>query len=147
MSQMLTHTLRLPDEWQIEVLRLLDSARQTVNATLVTLWPRLDEFANGENRAWKQLTGLLPAPHANGSRQWRCEAETAGRILRAQAARKAAFDSLRPILSEGLIRPATEKSPARKDRRALLQSVTDLREQAGEDADKLGLLLNVLERV
>lgn len=44
------------------------------------------------------------------------------------------------------MRPTTEKYPARKDRRALLQSASDLREQAGDEADKLGLLLNVLEQ-
>jgi putative transposase len=82
----------------------------------------------------------------NGSRQWRCEAETAGRILRAQAARKAAFDLVRPILTEDLIQPATEKYPAKKDRRALLQSASDLRARAGNEADQLGLLLNVLEQ-
>jgi putative transposase len=145
--QLLTHTLRLPDEQQVAVLRWLAFARQSVNTVLTTLWPRLDEFAEGEHQAWKQLVALLPPPHRNGSRQWRCEAETAGRILRAQAARKGAFDLMRPLLTEGLIRPATEGYPAKKNRRVLLQRIIDLRTQVGDDGHNLGLLLNVMEQV
>lgn len=144
--QTLTHTLRLPDDRQAAALRLLEASRHTVNAVLAQLWPRLDEFADGEHQAWKHLTGLCAAPHAHGNRQWRCEAETAGRILRSQAARQAAFDQLRPVLTEGVIKPATEKSRARKDRKALLQTVKDLRAKVGDDADALGLLLNVAEQ-
>jgi predicted RNA-binding Zn-ribbon protein involved in translation (DUF1610 family) len=66
--------------------------------------------------------------------------------LRAQAARKAAFDSILPILTEGLIVPADGKRPARKNRKELLKRVTDLREQTGDDADKLMLLMNVTEQ-
>jgi putative transposase len=144
--QLLTHSLRLPDACQADALRLLATSRESVNAVLVMLWPRLDEFVDGQHQAWKHLTSLLPAPHANGSRQWRCEAETAGRILRSQAARKAAFDALRTVLTEGLIQLATPKYRARKDRRALLQTVRDLRAKAADDADALGLLLNVAEQ-
>lgn len=145
-TQSLTHTFRLPDSCQADALRLLAAAQESVNTALVALWPRLGEFAGGKFQAWKHLTGLLPAPHAHGSRQWRCEAETTGRILRSQAARKAAFDALRPVLTEGLIQPATPKYRARKDRRALLQTVRDLHARTGDDADALGLLLNVAEQ-
>jgi putative transposase len=145
-AQVLTYTLRLPDAMQADALRLLETARQTTNTIIETLWPRLDEFADGARYAWKHVTALLPALHAHGSRQWRCEAETAGRILRAQAARKAAFDSLQPILSEGLIVPADGTRTARKNRKELLRRVADLREQLGDDADKLTLLTNVIEQ-
>jgi putative transposase len=149
-SQILTHMLRLPDERQAAAVRLLAATRQTVNAMWVALWPRLDAFAHdadvSAHQAWKQLTALVAAPHANGSRQWRCEAETAGRILRSQAARKAAFEALRPVLTEGLIQPATEQSRARKDRRALLQTVQALRAQVGDEAEALGLRLHVAEQ-
>jgi len=82
--QVLTHTLRLPDEQQAQALRWLAFSRNTVNTVLTSLWPHLDEFSGGKHQAWKQVLSLLAAPHQNGSRQWRCEAETAGRILRAQ---------------------------------------------------------------
>jgi hypothetical protein len=144
--QVLTHTLRLPDEQQAQALRWLAFSRNTVNTVLRSLWLHLDEFSGGKHQAWKQVLSLLAAPHQNGSRQWRCEAETAGRILRAQAARKAAFETVRPLLSEGLIRPGSGQYPARKDRRALLQSVSDLRGHSGDEASKAGLWLNVLEQ-
>jgi len=71
---------------QADTLRLLDASRQVTNTVIETLWPRLDEFADGKFQAWKHLTGLMDSPDPHGNRQWRCEAETAGRILRAQAA-------------------------------------------------------------
>ena len=144
--QILTYTLRLPDDYQAPALRLLASARQTVNQVLETLWPQLDQFADGAGYAYKQLMTYLPQVHTHGNRQWRCEAETAGRILRAQAARKAAFDGLHPLMTEGLIRPATEKYPAKKDRRVLLQKVSELRGAQGDDAERAGVLINVLEQ-
>jgi len=131
---------------QADTLRWLEISRQVTNAAIVELWPRLDEFADGKFQAWKHLTGLMDSPDPHGNRQWRCEAETAGRILRAQAARKSAFDLLVPILSEGLIMPADGKRPARKNRKELLKRITDLREQIGDDADKLILLTNVMEQ-
>ena len=159
-TQLLTSTLRLPDGLQADTLRLLDAARQVTNTVMETLWPRLDEFADGQfarvprfaragrqAQAWKHLTGLMDSPDPHGSRQWRCEAETAGRLLRAQAARKVAFDSILLLLSEGLFLPADGKRPARKNRQELLKRVTDLREQMGDDADKLMLLTNVMEQV
>ena len=47
--------------------------------------------------------------------------EQAGRILRAQATRRQVFLSVLPLLSEGLIRPAEGKRPAKKDYRARIE--------------------------
>jgi hypothetical protein len=52
--QVLTHTLRLPDEQQAAALRWLAFSRNTVNTVLTSLWPRLDEFSGGMHQAWKQ---------------------------------------------------------------------------------------------
>ncbi len=54
-----------------------------------------------------------------------------------------------PLLSEGLIRPAEEKRPARKDQRQIKEQVRALRAQmhdAGEDADAFMAMTNVLEQ-
>src|SRR6266568_725796 len=71
--QPLSYELRLPDAVQAAALRLLDSSLEVINATVAALWERLDDFGERET---------------NGDRQWRCEAEQAGRILRGQAERK-----------------------------------------------------------
>ena len=71
--------------------------------------------------------------------------EQAGRILRAQATRKQVFLSVLPLLSEGLIRPAEGKRPARKDYRAIKEQVRQLRE-ASEDADAFMAMTNVVEQ-
>jgi putative transposase len=114
--QILSYPLRLPDEAQSDALRLLDASKQTVNQVLAQLWPALDLF--GERRpgpAWKHVTELLDSPNPHGNRQWRCEVETAGRILRAQAQRKQWFETIVPILTDGFIRPKTEQRPAGKN--------------------------------
>lgn len=144
--QILTTTLRLPDRLQEDALRLLEMSRQTVNNTLEALWPRLSEFGDGQGPAWKQVVGLVEAPAEQPSRVWRCEAETAGRILRSQAARKAAFDSLRGVLSEALIIAGEGTRRAHKNRRELSAHITALRDRVGNDADKLSLLMNVAEQ-
>ena len=87
--QPLTYDVRLPDEAQADALRLLDASRSVVNQTLTFLWSHLDDF--GERTvgpAWKQVGQYMGSPHYHGDRQWRCESETVGRILRAQAERK-----------------------------------------------------------
>src|SRR5215469_8982262 len=67
-----------------------------------------------------------PLPH--GHRQWRCEAEQAGRILRGQAERKQHFALMLPLLSQGMIQPKTETKRAGKNRKAIKQALVDLRE-------------------
>src|SRR5690348_5567294 len=93
--QPLSYDLRLPDAAQADALRLLEASRVVVNALLVTLWPSLDAFG-GEHSgsAWKQVLALMASPDPHGSRQFRCEAETAGRILRSQASRKQVFERI-----------------------------------------------------
>src|SRR5258707_15078723 len=100
--QPLTYDVRLPDKAQADALRLLDASKAVVNAALAILWPNLDEF--GSERivpAWKQVGKYMGSPQYHGDRQWSCESETVGRILRAQAERKKAFLLIKPILTEG----------------------------------------------
>ena len=82
--QPLSYDIRLPDEVQADALRLLDASRAVVNAALVQLWPSLDAFMEDHaGPAWKQVGEFIRSPDPHGDRQWRCESETAGRIMRA----------------------------------------------------------------
>src|SRR5713101_9564884 len=118
--QPLSYAIRLPDEVQQDALRLLDASRSVVNAALIKLWPKLDDFLQTRRGpAWKHVVELIDSPDPHGNRQWRCEAETAGRIMRAQAERKQVFQTIQPILSDGFIRPKDEKQPAGKNRKAI----------------------------
>src|SRR5215469_876959 len=100
--QPLSYDIRLPDEAQADALRLLDASRAVVNALLVRLWPLLDEFGGQRSGpAWKQVVAMTESPDPHGDRQFRCESETAGRILREQASRKQVFARVQPILSDG----------------------------------------------
>lgn len=110
-QQPLSYDVRLPDEAQADALRLLEASRSVVNTLLTHLWPCLDEFG-GEHPgpAWKQVVSMTASPDPHGDRQFRCEAETAGRILRAQAERKQIFLLIQPILSDGFISPKTENA-------------------------------------
>ena len=88
-QQPLSYDIRLPDEAQVDALRLLDASRQVVNLALEQLWPSLDAFMTERTGpAWKHVVKLIGSPNPHGDRQWRCEAETAGRIMRGQAERK-----------------------------------------------------------
>src|SRR5258708_7458888 len=132
-SQMLSYPLRLPDVVQADALRLLDASREVINATLLALWPRLDEFGTRETTyAYQQVIALIGPSSPHGERQWRCEAEQAGRILRAQAQRKQQFALILPLLEQGMILPKLEKQPARKNRQAIKAALAALRE---EDSD------------
>jgi putative transposase len=71
--------------------------------------------------------------------------EQAGRILRAQATRKQVFLTILPLLSEGLIRPAEGKRPAKKDYRLIKEKVRALRAES-EDADAFMAMTNVIEQ-
>jgi putative transposase len=95
--QPLSYDLRLPDEAQTDALRLLDASKRIVNAALIALWPRLDEFMSDQTGpAWKQVVAMMDSPDRHGDRQWQCEAETVGRLLRAQAQRKQVFGLIKP---------------------------------------------------
>jgi putative transposase len=111
--QPLTYDVRLPDEAQADALRLLDHSRVVINQALALLWPYLDEFGGDRvGPAWKQVGTYIASPFPHGDRQWRCESEVAGRVLRAQTERKKAFALVAPILSDGFIRPKTDTRPA-----------------------------------
>lgn len=150
----LSYDLRLPEEAQADALRLLDASRAVVDATLTQLWPSLDVFATDRTgNAWKQVAQQMGSPDPHGDRQWRCESETAGRILRSQATRKRAFSLIQPILTDGFIWPKTERKPAGKNRRAIKEALTALKQvqveaQSGqEEGDTIFVALqNVVEQ-
>jgi len=145
--QPLTYDVRLPDEAQADALRLLDASRSVVNQALMLLWPLLDEFGSERAEpAWKQVGKYTGSPAYHGDRQWRCESETVGRILRAQAERKKAFELILPILSDGLLRPKTDKRPAGKNRPAIKEAITTLHKSLEEDETSFVTLQNVVEQ-
>ncbi|HYU76943.1 MAG TPA: zinc ribbon domain-containing protein [Ktedonobacteraceae bacterium] len=145
-QQSLSYPLRLPNEAQADALRLLDVSREVVNTVITSLWPRLDEFSTRETKyAYKQVEEMMSSPVAHGHRQWRCEAEQAGRILRGQAERKSAFALILPILEQGMIQPKTETKRAGKNRKAIKQALTDLRE-ANSDGGNAVELQSLIEQ-
>src|SRR5260221_8128678 len=149
-TQTLSFPIRLPDARQAEALRLLDASREAINQILVELWPHLDRFVSDRTGpAWKHVEKHLLTRSGHGNRQERNEMEQAGRMLRAQASRKQVFQTILPLLGEGLIRPAEGNRPARKDHRQITEQVRALRTQmhdAGEDADAFMAMTNVLEQ-
>jgi putative transposase len=145
--QPLTYEVRLPDETQADALRLLDASREVVNAALAILWPHLDEFGSDRvGPAWKQVGKYIGSPSPHGARQWRCESEVVGRVLRAQAERKKAFELVAPMLSDGFIRPKTDKRPAGKNRPAIKEAITTLQKSLEEDDISFVALQNVMEQ-
>lgn len=145
--QALTYDVRLPNEAQADALRLLDASRQVVNQALTLLWPHLDEF--GERTAgpaWKHVGKLMGSPDFHGDRQWRCESEVVGRLLRAQAERKKAFLLVAPILSDGFIRKSTESRQAGKNRPAIKEAITTLQKSLEDDETSFMTLQNVIEQ-
>jgi len=145
--QPLSYDIRLPDEVQADALRLLDASRSVVNALLARLWPRLDEF-RGERSgpAWKQVVAMTGSPDPHGDRQFRCESETAGRIMRAQAERKQVFALIQPMLSDGFIRPKTEKQPAGKNRKSIKEGIEALQKTLEDDDTAFVTMQNVVEQ-
>ncbi|HEX9133292.1 MAG TPA: transposase [Ktedonobacteraceae bacterium] len=138
--QPLSYELRLPDAVQAAALRLLDASREVINATVATLWERLDEFGERKTKyAYKQVTALIGSSEPHGDRQWRCEAEQAGRILRGQADRKKQFALLLPMLEAGMIQPKTEKKPAGKNRKAIKAALACLREENSDGGSAVEL--------
>jgi putative transposase len=136
-AQPLSYDLRLPEAAQSDALRLLDASRAVINQALIALWLHLDQFAaERSGPAWKQVDSLLSSPAPHGSRQWRCEAEVVGRILRAQAERKHSFERVAPILSAGFIRPKTERRPAGKESTVIAAAVASLRRDLDRDPDR-----------
>ncbi|HKV03380.1 MAG TPA: zinc ribbon domain-containing protein [Ktedonobacteraceae bacterium] len=145
--QPLSYDVRLPDEAQADALRLLDASRAVVNALLARLWPRLDEFMGERSGpAWKQVGVMMGSPDQHGDRQFRCESETAGRIMRAQAERKQVFALIQPILTEGFIRPKEGKRPAGKHRKQIKEAIEALQKTLQDDETAFVTLQNVVEQ-
>lgn len=139
-KQLLSYPLRLPDEIQADALRLLDVSREAINRTVAALWDRLDEFSTRTSPyAYKQVEEMLSPPLAHGHRQWRCEAEQAGRILRGQAARKQQFALIHPVLTHGMIQPKTNAKRGGKNRQAIKQAVRNLREADSDGGNSVEL--------
>ena len=139
-QQSLSYPLRLPDEIQADALRLLDVARSVINTAVTALWDRLDEFTIRTNSyAYKQVEEMMAPPVVHGHRQWRCEAEQAGRILRGQAERKQQFATILPLLEEGMIQPKTDTKRAGKNRRVIKQALADLRDTASDGGNAVEL--------
>src|SRR5258708_28326786 len=115
-TQTLSFPIRLPDVMQAEALRLLDASRIAINQIVEEMWPQLDLFASDRTGpAWKQVERHLFTRSGHGNRQERCEMEQAGRMLRAPASPKQAFQSIMPLLSERVIRPAQGTRPTRPE--------------------------------
>jgi putative transposase len=145
-TQMLSFPLRLPDCMQAESLCLLDESRLAINVIIEELWASLDEFAGDRKGiAWKQVEHYLVTRSGHGSRQERCEMEQAGRILRAQATRKQVFQTILPLLTDELIKPAEGKRKAHKDYRLIKEKVSALRE-ALDEPDSYMAMTNVIEQ-
>jgi putative transposase len=145
--QPLSYDVRLPDEAQADALRLLDASRAVVNALLARLWPRLDEFMGQRSGpAWKQVVAMTGSPDPHGDRQFRCESETAGRILRAQAERKQVFALIQPILTEGFIRPKEGKREASKNREQINEAIEALQKRLADDETAFVSMQNVVEQ-
>ena len=139
-QQALSYPLRLPDEAQLDALRLLDVSREVINAIMTSLWDRLDEFGVRTNAyAYKQLEEMIESKGSHGHRLWRCEAEQAGRMLRGQAERKKQFALILPLLEQGMMRPKTETKRAGKHRKAIKQALTDLREANADGGNTVEL--------
>ncbi len=146
-QQPLSYDIRLPDEVQEDALRLLDASRLVVNAALIKLWPKLDDFLQARaGPAWKHVVELIDSPDPHGNRQWRCEAETAGRIMRGQAERKQVFALIQPILSNGFMRPKTEQRPAGKNRKTIKEAIEALQKTLEDDETAFITLQNVVEQ-
>jgi hypothetical protein len=136
----LSYPLRLPDAIQADALRLLEVSRDVINWAVTALWERLDEFATRTNpHAYKQVEALLAPPVPHGHRQWRCEAEQAGRILRSQAERKQHFALILPLLSHGMIRPQTDTQRAGKHRTAIKHALVALRDTTADGGQAVEL--------
>jgi len=138
--QSLSYPLRLPDEVQAAALRLLDVSREVINSVVTTLWDRLDEFATRTNAyAYKQVEEMIAPPVVHGHRQWRCEAEQAGRMLRGQAERKQQFALVLPLLEQGMIMPKAENKRAGKDRKVIREALTQLRDAQSDVGNAVDL--------
>lgn len=142
--QLLSYPLRLPDCVQTAGLNVLEFSLPSMQQVVDTLWPHLDEIEQlSGQHIWKLLLDWLPRPAELTSRLWRCILEGAGRTLRAQADRKRVFDLLWPLLKEEHFADSAEKSAQNR----LLQLAYCLRSEVGDNQEKIGYLLNLMEQI
>ena len=119
---------------------MLDVSREVIKLTVTALWDRLDEFTTRTNtHAYKQVEEMIGPPLIHGHRQWRCEAEQAGRILRGQAERKQQFALILPLLEQGMIQPKSNTPRAGKNRKAIKQALVELREANADGGNAVEL--------
>ncbi len=139
-TQTLSYPLRLPNEAQADVLRLLDCSREVITTVITRLWDHLDEFGTRTNTyAYKQVEEITSSPTAHGSRLWRCQAEQAGRILRSQAERKKQFLLILPLLEAGMIQPKTERKRTGKKHAQIKQALTTLHDAQADGGNAVEL--------
>ena len=96
--------------------------------------------------AWNRSANTLGRQIFMEDRQWRCESEVVGRLLRAQAERKKAFLLVAPILSDGFIRPKTEQRPVGKNQPAIKEAIAALQKSLEDDDTSFFELQNVIEQ-
>src|SRR5262249_2076509 len=126
--------------------RLLDVSREVMNLTVTALWDHLDAFAARTHlHAYKQVEEMLAPPLVHGHRQWCCEAEQVGRILRGQAERKQHFALILALLAHGMIQPKTATQRAGKNRQAIKRALAGLR-QAHADGGNAVELQSLIEQ-
>src|SRR5260370_7066174 len=82
---------------------------------------------------------MITPPLVHGHRQWRCEAEQAGRILRSQAERKQQFALIHSLLEQGMIIPKSENQRGGKNRKAIREALTQLRDAASDGGNAVEL--------
>ena len=77
---------------------------------------------------------MMSSAALHGDRQWRWEAEAAGRILRGQAQRKKQFALILPLLEQGMILPRSQKRLAGKNRQAIKATLAELHAEHSDGA-------------
>ena len=145
----LSYPLHLPDAVQAPATALLTFSLPYMQQVVDFFWPNLDAIGQIKGKhIWRPLEGQLPRPAELTSRLWRCILEGAGRTLRAQADRKRVFDLLLPLLKpEHFAQPLDETGPVRKAEDKLLKLAYQLRTELGDNQEKVGYLLNLMEHI
>ena len=138
----LTYSFRLPNQFQPRALNFLAATKNDINSLINSLWPNLTSFAKSDTNARSQIESAFPKPEHLESRQYRGIAETAGRILRAQADRFKIFTLIQPILGEKLIKQSLKY----KDRKAIQDAVLSLKAALAQNGANAIYMQNVVEQ-
>jgi hypothetical protein len=138
----LTYSFRLPNQFQPRALNFLAATKNDINSLINSLWPNLASFAKSDTNARSQIESAFPKPEHLESRQYRGIAETAGRILRAQADRFKIFTLIQPILGEKLIKQSLKY----KDRKAIQDAVLSLKAALAQNGANAIYMQNVVEQ-